>query len=160
MRLTLFTDYSLRVLLYLSHKKGVPATIPEMASFYKISRNHLVKVVHNLGLIGFVKTTRGKNGGIRLAKDAERISIADVIRVTEPDLNLLECFDPRTDHCTITTVCRLKGILFHAKSVFMAELDRHTLADIGNIGKLPVGESVVHNVHRPSIRGKKGLQTS
>ena len=141
-KLTLYTDYSLRVLLYLSYKDGLPATITEIADFYKISRNHLVKVVHNLGLMGLVETTRGKNGGIRLAKDALGISVGDVVRKTEPDLNLLECFDPRTDHCTITTVCRLKGILFKAKSVFMAELDRHTLADIGKLTK-PLGKSTV-----------------
>ena len=136
-KLTLYTDYSLRVLLYLSYKNGTAATITEIAEFYKISRNHLVKVVHNLGLVGFVETTRGKNGGIRLARDAEGISIGDVVRKTEPDLNLLECFDPRTDHCTITNICRLKGILFKAKSVFMAELDGHTLADIGKLTKPP-----------------------
>ena len=131
MKLTLYTDYSLRVLLYLSYKKGQPATITEIADFYKISRNHLVKVVHNLGLLGFVDTTRGKKGGIRLSKDAKRASIGDVVRKTEPDLNLLECFDPRTDHCVISTVCRLKGILYRARSAFMTELDAHTLAEIG-----------------------------
>ncbi len=160
MRLTLYTDYSLRVLLYLSYKKGMPATITEMANFYKISRNHLVKVVHNLGLMGFVQTKRGKNGGIRLAKDAGLISIGDVVRKTEPDLNLLECFDPRTDHCTITQVCRLKSFLFNAQSVFMAELDRHTLADIGNIPTLSGVKSAVHIMRPSSINRKKGVQVS
>ncbi len=154
MRLTRYTDYSLRVLLYLSYKKGEAATISEMAEFYKISRNHLVKVVHNLGLIGFVQTTRGKYGGIRLAKDAGLISIGDVIRKTEPDLNLLECFDPRTDHCTITKGCRLKTVLFDAKSVFMAELDRYTLADVGDITS-PRGKAATHFISFDNIRGKK-----
>jgi len=154
MRLTRYTDYSLRVLLYLNYKKGEPATISEMAEFYKISRNHLVKVVHNLGLIGFVHTTRGKHGGIRLAKDAGLISIGDVIRRTEPDLNLLECFDPRTDHCTITKGCRLKTVLFDAKSVFMAELDRYTLADVGDISP-PKGKAVTHFISPDSVRRKK-----
>jgi len=81
--------------------------------------------------LGFVDTTRGKNGGIRLSKDAERVSIGAVVRKTEPDLNLLECFDPRTDHCTISTVCRLKSILRRAKGAFLNELDAHTPAAIG-----------------------------
>src|SRR5208337_1614850 len=160
MKLTLYTDYSLRALLYLSHKDGTPATISEIADFYRISRNHLVKVVHNLGLLGFVETTRGKNGGIKLAKDAELISIGDVVRKTEPDLNLLECFDPHTDHCTITTVCRLKGIMFDAKSVFMAELDRHTLADIGNLTKFPGAKAAVHIIRPSSVRREKRAQRS
>lgn len=142
MKLTLYTDYSLRVLLYLSHKKGEPATITEVAEFYKISRNHLVKVVHNLAQLGFVDTTRGKKGGIRLSKDAERLSIGDVVRKTEPDLNLLECFDPRTDRCTISTVCRLKGILRRAKGAFLNELDAHTLAEIGALPNL-AGKSIM-----------------
>lgn len=154
MRLTLFTDYSLRVLLYLSHKKGAPATITEIAEFYKISRHHLVKVVHNLGIIGFVETTRGKNGGMRLARDVERISIGDIVRRTEPDLNLLECFDPRTDRCTISSVCRLKGLLIGATSAFMAELDRHALHEIGAFPALPGTRPSVQHL-RPAIRRRK-----
>jgi Rrf2 family nitric oxide-sensitive transcriptional repressor len=155
MRLTLFTDYSLRVLLYLSHKKGAPATITEIAEFYKISRHHLVKVVHNLGMIGFVETTRGKNGGMRLARDADGISIGDIVRRTEPDLNLLECFDPRTDRCTISSVCRLKGLLVGATSAFMAELDRHALHEIGAFPALPGSRSAVQLVRPSAIRRRK-----
>jgi len=159
MKLTRYTDYSLRVLLYLSHKKEGLATITEIADFYKISRNHLVKVVHNLSLIGLIETTRGKRGGIRLAKDAGGIPVGDVVRKTEPDLNLLECFDPDTDRCKITKVCRLKGILFKARSAFMAELDRHTLADIGHLGKLAADPAIP--ITRPSSsRRAKAIQTS
>ena len=154
MRLTRYTDYSLRVLLYLSYKKGGAATIAEMAEFYKISRNHLVKVVHNLGVLGFVHTTRGKHGGIRLAKDARLISIGDVVRKTEPDLNLLECFDPRTDRCTITKGCRLKTVLFDAKSAFMAKLECYTLADVGDISP-PGGRTTTHSISPDSVRRKK-----
>lgn len=156
MRLTLFTDYSLRVLLYLSHKKGAPATITEMANFYAISRHHLVKVVHNLGLLGFVETMRGKGGGIKLAPGVERKSIGDIIRKTEPDLNLLECFDKRTDHCAVTNVCRLKGVLFGAASAFMAELDRHALSEVGNFSPLHATRSVVQTVNPAGIRRRKG----
>lgn len=132
MRLTLYTDYSLRVLLYLSGHPDRLATITELADFYKISRNHLVKVVHELGLSGYVQTVRGKHGGIRLARPADQILIGDVVRKTEPDLNLLECFDPSTDQCRITQTCKLKGVLFQARRDFLKELDQHTLADLSN----------------------------
>ena len=129
MRLTLYSDYSLRVLLYLSHKEGETVTITELADFYKISRNHLVKVVHNLGINGFISPSRGKHGGIRLARPAHEITIGDVVRHTEPDFDLLECFNPQTDHCVITNTCSLKNVLFEARSAFIKVLDRHTLAE-------------------------------
>lgn len=130
MRLTLYTDYSLRVLLYLSSNPNRLVTITELADFYDISRNHLVKVVHELGLSGYIQTVRGKHGGIRLAKPADQIGIGEIVRKTEPDLNLLECFDPSVDKCRITQTCKLKGVLFQARRDFMQELDRHTLADL------------------------------
>jgi len=129
MRLTLYTDYSLRVLLYLATKPGETATITEITDFYKISRNHLVKVVHNLGLLGFISTSRGKNGGIKLSRPAEEISISEVVKKTEPDMDLLECFNAKTDNCTITRTCRLKSMIFDGRSAFLDVLDRYTLAD-------------------------------
>jgi Rrf2 family nitric oxide-sensitive transcriptional repressor len=129
MRLTLYTDYSLRVLLYLASKPEGTATITEVADFYKISRNHLVKVVHNLGIHEFIITSRGKNGGIRLARPAEEISISEVVKKTEPDMDLLECFNPKTDNCAISPTCRLKSMLFEGRSAFMAVLEQSTLAD-------------------------------
>ena len=129
MRLTLYSDYSLRVLLYLSHKEGETVTITELADFYKISRNHLVKVVHNLGINGFIATSRGKHGGIRLARPAHEITIGEVVRHTEPDFDLLECFNPETDQCVITNTCSLKSMLFEARSAFIKVLDRYTLAE-------------------------------
>ncbi len=129
MRLTLYSDYSLRVLLYLSHKEGETVTITELADFYKISRNHLVKVVHNLGINGFISTSRGKHGGIRLARPADQITVGEVVRHTEPDFDLLECFNPETDQCVITKTCSLKSMLFEARSAFIKVLDRHTLAE-------------------------------
>jgi Rrf2 family nitric oxide-sensitive transcriptional repressor len=130
MRLTLYTDYSLRVLLYLASRKDELVTISELADFYKISRNHLVKVVHNLGLGGYIQTNRGKHGGIRLARQPEDIILGEVIRKTEPDLDLLECFNPAEDHCVITRSCGLKSVLFDARSTFLSVLDQYTLADI------------------------------
>lgn len=129
MRLTLYSDYSLRVLLYLSRKGEEAATISELADFYEISRNHLVKVVHNLGLNGFIITSRGKNGGIRLARSADEITVGEVVRKTEPDFDLLECFNPETDHCVISKSCHLKSVLFEARAAFIDVLDRYTLAD-------------------------------
>jgi Rrf2 family nitric oxide-sensitive transcriptional repressor len=135
MRLTLYTDYSLRVLLYLACHKDKTVTITELADFYKISRNHLVKVVHELGLSGYILTSRGKNGGIRLARPPEEIVIGEVVRETEPDFNLLECFDPVTDHCVITKTCSLKGVLFEAQAGFLKTLDKYTLADAARVPK-------------------------
>jgi Rrf2 family nitric oxide-sensitive transcriptional repressor len=130
MRLTLYTDYSLRVLLYLAYSKDRTVTITELADFYKISRNHLVKVVHELGLSGYILTTRGKHGGIRLAYPADKIIIGEVIRRTEPDFDLLECFNEELDQCVISSVCSLKSLLFRAQRNFLDELDKYTLADV------------------------------
>ena len=129
MRLTQYTDYSLRVLIYLAYKPDRMATITELADFYKISRNHLVKVVHNLGLQGYIVTTRGKNGGLKLAHPANEIVIGDVVRKMEPDFELLECFNETTDHCVITRSCMLKSVLFSARDNFLAQLDQYTVAD-------------------------------
>lgn len=130
MQLTQYTDYSLRVLIYLSQKPAQElATITEISDFYGISRNHLVKVVHSLALNGFLETTRGKNGGIRLAKPAGKICIGDVVRSTEPNFEMAECFSQESNNCIITPVCTLKGILNEARNTFIATLDKYTLAD-------------------------------
>ena len=135
MRLTLYSDYSLRVLLYLASKEDESVTITELADFYKISRNHLVKVVHNLGLNGYILTTRGRNGGIKLARAAKEILIGEVVRSTEPDFDLLECFNPATDQCVITRSCSLKSVLFNAQKNFLGVLDEYTLADIAKASR-------------------------
>lgn len=130
MRLTLYTDYSLRVLLYLASKEDAMVTITELADFYQISRNHLVKVVHNLGLKGYISTSRGRNGGIRLARAARDISVGEVVRSTEPDFDLLECFNPVTNKCVITPSCTLKSVLINAQATFIGTLDKYSLADL------------------------------
>lgn len=129
MRLTQYTDYSLRVLLYLAQQKDEMVTITELADFYKISRNHLVKVVHNLGIKGYIQTTRGKKGGLRLARPAHEIVIGDVVRKVEPDFELLECFNTTTDHCVINNACALKSVLILARDDFLSTLDLYTVAD-------------------------------
>ena len=129
MRLTRYTDYSLRVLIYLAYKNNQTVTITELADFYKISRNHLVKVVHNLGIQGFIMTTRGKNGGMKLSRSSNEIVIGDVVRKMESDFDLLECFSVETDRCVITHKCALKSVLISARDDFLSTLDQFTVAD-------------------------------
>lgn len=130
MQLTLYTDYSLRVLLYLGEHPNERTTITQMSEYFGISRNHLVKVVHNLGKLELIHTIRGKNGGILLAQEPKNINLASVVRKVEPHMNLLECFDDKTNTCPITKSCGLKHILFKAKKSFMDVLKEHTLADL------------------------------
>ncbi|WP_298826164.1 Rrf2 family transcriptional regulator [uncultured Piscinibacter sp.] len=130
MRLTSFTDYSLRVLIYLACEPGRRATIAEVAGAFEVSENHLTKVVHFLGQQGWVATVRGKGGGMALARGAGEIVVGDVVRRTEGDAMPAECFDATTNHCTITRACRLQGALREATDAFHAALDRYTLADL------------------------------
>ncbi len=131
LRLTTYTDYSLRVLIYLAAKgNGQQSTITEIAEAYDISRNHLVKVIHELGKIGVIITTRGRGGGIRLAFPPEEIKIGELVRLTEEDFNLVECFEKGADACVITPVCGLKHVLNRALSAYLEVLDQYTLADI------------------------------
>jgi len=133
MQLTQYTDYSLRVLIYLALNQDRRATISEISGAYDISRNHLVKVVHQLSNNGWITTIRGKSGGMYLAFPPHQINIGTIIRQTEPHMNLLECFDQANDNCVISPVCSLKRTLHQARKAFMDVLDQHTLADaIGN----------------------------
>ena len=137
MQLTLYTDYSLRVLVYLGMRPEQQATISEISEAYGISRNHLVKVVHNLGQTGYVHTTRGKSGGIRLGMPIDAIVIGEVVRKTEPHMNLLECFDQEINTCPIAAACALKRAIDRARHAFMEVLDGYTLADVlGNRHRL------------------------
>ncbi len=130
MQLTLYTDYSLRVLIYLGMHAGRKVTISEIAGFYGISRNHLVKVVHDLASHGYIHTHRGKGGGMLLAHPAGEINIGDVVRHAEPNFHVVECFNPQTTHCSIFAMCTLKGVLGNALGEFFAVLDRYTLEDV------------------------------
>src|SRR5690606_35769446 len=122
MRITRYTDYSLRVLIYLGAKGEGLATIQEIADRYRISRNHLMKVVHDLQLKGYIETHRRKNGRTRLRVPRERISLGRVVRDTEQDLALVECFGT-DNHCIITPFCELKTVLNDALNAFLGVLD-------------------------------------
>ncbi len=129
MQLTRHTDYSLRVLAFLCLKRKDAVTITEIADYYSISRNHLVKVVHHLSNAGFITTTRGKGGGIRLAHAATDIHIGDVVRKMEPHLDIVECFNSHNPTCNIEPICKLKKTLYEARRAFLTVLDKYTLAD-------------------------------
>ena len=130
MQLTRHTDYALRVLMYLSVNHQKLVTVAELAEFYNISRNHLVKVVQGLVEHRFIQTTRGKNGGMRLACDSADISIGSVVRKMENHFNIVECFDAEQEGCTLNGACRLKGLLASAMEDFLVSLDTINLADI------------------------------
>jgi Rrf2 family nitric oxide-sensitive transcriptional repressor len=129
MRLTLFSDYSLRVLMFTHAAGDRLVTIEEMADAYGISRAHLMKVATTLTRAGYLVAVRGRSGGLRLAKPAEEIVLGDVVRDTEPHLALVECF-ATGNQCVITRCCRLQGVLREALQQFLAVLDRQTLASI------------------------------
>ena len=132
MRLTHWTDYTLRVLMYCAASEGrpQPVTITEVAQGYGISRSHLMKIVQQLSAQGLLETTRGRGGGIRLMRPADTIRIGAVVRATETDFNLVECFDPATNQCRLSSHCRLKGVLWQAMQAYLAVLDSVTLADL------------------------------
>jgi len=129
MRLTGFSDYSLRLLMYAAARSDSLITIEETAQVYGISRAHLMKVANQLTRTGFLKAVRGRRGGLTLARRPEQIGLGDVFRITEPDFALVECFRSN-GKCLITPHCRLRGILNDALAAFADTLDRHTLADL------------------------------
>jgi Rrf2 family nitric oxide-sensitive transcriptional repressor len=127
--LTLFSDYSLRLLLYLASCPERVVPLREVSDAYGISQNHLVKVVQLLVDHGFVESARGRGGGVRLARPADAINVGEIVRLTEPDFDLVECFDLRTNTCPIEPACGLKRALRQAQKAFVESLDAHTLAD-------------------------------
>jgi Rrf2 family nitric oxide-sensitive transcriptional repressor len=130
MRMTLYADYSLRLLIYLAAKDDGLATIPEVAQNYGISKNHLVKVAHRLGQDGYITGLRGPKGGLRLAHPAETINLGEVFRRVEPDMALVPCFPPVSGPCPIVPACVLRDVLEKAGSAFLEVLDGYTLADL------------------------------
>jgi len=134
MQLTQFTDYSLRILLYLAHNppqdgERLPAVL-DISRAYGISTNHLSKVARLLVQNGFVKATRGRNGGLQLARTPEEINLGEVVRRSEPHFDLVECFDMRSNSCPITSACMIKAVLAESKRQFLGVLEKQTLADV------------------------------
>jgi Rrf2 family nitric oxide-sensitive transcriptional repressor len=129
MKLSLFTDYSLRVLMFAA-LKGESFSLSEVAESYDISRHHLVKVVNYLAKLGYLETRRGRGGGIALGMKPEDIRIGMVVRRTEDSPFIVECFDKQHNTCPINGSCRLKGALAQAVNAFYETLDRHTLRDL------------------------------
>lgn len=138
MHITRYTDYSLRVLVYLSTQREELATIQQIADAYDISKNHLMKVVHQLNRKGYIETIRGKKGGMRLRLDPKSINVGVLIRETEQELGVVECLSTN-DGCRISPVCGLKGIFSEAVEAFLRTLDQYTLDD------------VIANEHEPQL---------
>lgn len=130
MRLTVYSDYALRLLMFLAVRGNALSTIPQVADAYHISGNHLMKVVHKMGQAGYIETVRGRGGGMRLARPAADIVLGDVIRFAEPDMDIVPCFAPENQECPLRRACRLKGALERARSAFLDVLDEYTLADL------------------------------
>jgi Rrf2 family nitric oxide-sensitive transcriptional repressor len=130
MRLTSYTDYALRSLIFLGLNRDRLVTIQDIADLHGISKNHLMKVVHQLGVSGMVETVRGRNGGLRLRREPADINIGEVVRNTETDFYMAECFDPDNVGCAYSASCTLKGVLSAATAAYLKVLDGVTLADM------------------------------
>lgn len=148
MRLTSFTDYTLRMLLHLAADEQRLVTIHDMADLHGISKNHLMKVVYELGRAGIVETVRGRNGGFRLRRRPEEINVGAVVRLAEGDFHMAECFDPAGGRCCFSSGCGLQHVLAQATDAYLAELDRHTLAALL---RMPQHTSPVHVMRRLSM---------
>jgi Rrf2 family nitric oxide-sensitive transcriptional repressor len=131
MRLTVYTDYALRVLMYVAVRPEPKPTIGEIAAAHGVSRNHLMKVVYELGRAGFIETVRGNRGGLKLKRPAAEIGLGEVIRHTEPDLDIVPCFaESGANCCVITPACGLRAALHRARAAFLDVLDQYSLADL------------------------------
>lgn len=125
MKLTRYTDYAMRVMIHLGTRDGELASIAEIARLYELSHPNLMKVVQDLGHAGYVETVRGRHGGVRLARPADRISLGELVRHTEAGFQLVDCRD-----CVISPACGLPGILAEATRAFLGVLDKYTVADL------------------------------
>jgi len=130
MRLTSYTDYALRTLIYLAANRDRLVTIQDIADLHGIAKNHLTKVVHQLGLLGLVETVRGRNGGLMLGRPPAEINIGAVVRATETDFLMAECFDANNVGCAYSSACTLKGVLGEATAAYFRVLDGVTLESL------------------------------
>lgn len=133
MRMTMYTDFSLRLLMYLAIRPtGEKATVPDIAASYGISKNHLMKVAQHLSKLGYIESTRGRGGGVKLLHAPSEINVGKVVRQMEDDFYIVECFDQERNSCPITPVCSLKHALGRALQAYLAVLDEYTLQDLAN----------------------------
>jgi Rrf2 family nitric oxide-sensitive transcriptional repressor len=146
MKLTRYTDYALRVLIYVGLRTDGLGSIAEIAAQYDVSENHLMKVVQQLGRAGFLATSRGRGGGVRLGRKPESIRIGDVVRLTETDFDIAEC-----ESCTLGGECKLTSVFAKATAAFLAVLDQYTLADI-----IKSGDPLRALLHLGVVSGKRG----
>jgi Rrf2 family nitric oxide-sensitive transcriptional repressor len=130
MQLSLHADYALRVLIYLGTHPSRIVTTQEISGAYGISKHHLVRVIHTLAEHSYVKIQPGRSGGVTLAREPHTMPLGDIIRHSEPNLRLVECFDGQTNTCPIASICGLKGMLNEALQAFLATLNRYTIADV------------------------------
>ncbi|MDE2369237.1 MAG: Rrf2 family transcriptional regulator [Burkholderiales bacterium] len=151
MRLAEYTDYTLRVLMYCAARPQERVTIAEIAERHALSKNHLMKVVNDLGRQGLLETTRGRGGGLRLLADPTAVRVGDVVRACETDFRLVECFDPAVNECSLTSGCRLKQVFDGALSAFLRELDGATLAEISEPPARPRAGAGVAAKSRPGV---------
>lgn len=138
MQLTTFTDYSLRSLLYLAASSPNTATVKEISDYYQISQNHLIKVIHRLSQLKYIETTRGRKGGLKINEEVYNFYLGDLIINFEPNMTMVECFNPETNQCKLTEFCQLKHYLKEAHQSFIETLNKYTFADLTkNIGLFP-----------------------
>lgn len=132
MRLTDYTDYTLRVLMYCAANPDRLVTIAELAEHHRLSKNHLMKIVNDLARQGVIETTRGRGGGMRLVKDPTQVVVGEIVRKTETDFKIVECFDEGTNACLLSPTCRLKRVFDSAMQAYFKVLDGVTLAEISD----------------------------
>ena len=130
MKLTKYADLSLRLLMYLAMRRGESATIQEASDRFAVSKNHMVKISHQLTKAGLIESTRGRNGGVCLARPPESITVEEALRATENNFDLVECFDAAQNQCVISEVCKLNGVFSAARAAFFEVLRQVSLADL------------------------------
>ena len=156
MKLTAYTDYTLRTLMYLGVNRDRLVTIQDIADVHDISRNHLMKIVYQLSVAGIIETVRGRNGGMRLKKEPKNINIGKLIRTTETDFFMVECFDRINNKCILTPTCRLRGLLHEATDAYLEILDGATLEYlIGDDGDHSASSAAAQTVRFYPPRKKK-----
>jgi Rrf2 family transcriptional regulator, nitric oxide-sensitive transcriptional repressor len=162
MKLTQYSDLGLRLLMYLALRKGESVTIQEVSDRFGVSKNHMVKISHQLTKSGLIESTRGRNGGVRLARAPESINVEQVLRATEDNFDLVECFNASQNQCAISEVCRLSGVLDTALAAFFAVLREVSLADLVKNSKaldkalLPFPKVIqIHSLPQPKAAVKK-----